>query len=638
MKTNFLILGTLVALFLTGCFLTEDKTDLNYSGGKVVLKDLEIELESENQVNLAPSRAVIGDKEFEYRIKYIANIEPIVIDGIEVQANDIKIYQDRAYIAYNTAGVEYRGALQVVDISEEDNPKIKNTIIFPDKDINSVYYNENTEDIILGGGEAKAGDDTAFISRIPASKVSMDIFDENKVSLLSQQLTSITHLDGQYYFTVGASNGGIFKIEEDFDKNSISILEMSKNDIRDIENDGESLLALYTDGVTGNLVFGEDEIELGEFTSIEHKSTLEYYKTGEEDDLLDNEDGFVFLGMADQGFKIVKLGGEENIDKVIFEAENPVSETLEIASNSVSYDNGFIFWALGEYGFKVLRLKGLSLIDEATGETAYDEDKFVESVGYHSLDKSFYTSVSNIALSANHIVFKQNIEKVGGKNIEKNYLFVASGVGGVNIYNLIQKDEYENLDIYKKIKTEMNKKLLGKKLVGEDDEIISSPDIKLSKDAQITVSFLTEQAGYKNAIGIVIYDDDPQNIEEIQTIEVFENASKGGGGGSLKYGDSKFMGDVALGKNIGVYIDSNGFQNPNAKRFYSITSLNSDNEDHMAMYKTYNDENDDEIVYVIGIEDIDGGGDSDYNDVIILIKVEAADAVGNVEDIPFSGE
>lgn len=42
--------------------------------------------------------------DFNYNIRYIARVLPVEVDGITVQANDLVIDQDRAFVAYNARG------------------------------------------------------------------------------------------------------------------------------------------------------------------------------------------------------------------------------------------------------------------------------------------------------------------------------------------------------------------------------------------------------------------------------------------------------------------------------------------------------------------------------------------------------
>lgn len=69
----------------------------------------------------------------------------------------------------------------------------------------------------------------------------------------------------------------------------------------------------------------------------------------------------------------------------------------------------------------------------------------------------------------------------------------------------------------------------------------TDPNIHLLAEADITLTFIDEGAGYKNSFGYFVYDDN-QNILYEQTI--FANASEAGGGGSLLPGDTVSLGTL----------------------------------------------------------------------------------------------
>ncbi|MEN8834397.1 MAG: hypothetical protein ABF265_00110 [Polaribacter sp.] len=85
-------------------------------------------------------------------------------------------------------------------------------------------------------------------------------------------------------------------------------------------------------------------------------------------------------------------------------------------------------------------------------------------------------------------------------------------------------------------------------------------DIKLTKDADVWITFISEGAGYRNVLGFYTYDlENPQSTnptaEEITII--FPNASALGSGGGLSVGDKVKIGFFKAGTGIGWVLLAN---------------------------------------------------------------------------------
>jgi glycosyltransferase involved in cell wall biosynthesis len=87
-------------------------------------------------------------------------------------------------------------------------------------------------------------------------------------------------------------------------------------------------------------------------------------------------------------------------------------------------------------------------------------------------------------------------------------------------------------------------------------------DIKLTKDADVWITFISEGAGYRNVLGFYTYDlENPQSTnptaEEITII--FPNASALGSGGGLSVGDKVKIGSFKAGTGIGWVLLANAW-------------------------------------------------------------------------------
>jgi hypothetical protein len=145
------------------------------------------------------------------------------------------------------------------------------------------------------------------------------------------------------------------------------------------------------------------------------------------------------------------------------------------------------------------------------------------------------------------------------------------------------------------------------------------PNLRLLEDAEISITFIDEGAGYRNSFGYFIFDDD-QNILSETTI--FSNASELYGGGSLLPGDTVDLGLFESGTNIGFWLQSNGFADPYGRTYYTLDQYNPDGERHVAVMADLVNEQ-----IVLGVEDMFNLGDQDYNDIVFAITASPFSAI-----------
>ncbi len=190
---------------------------------------------------------------------------------------------------------------------------------------------------------------------------------------------------------------------------------------------------------------------------------------------------------------------------------------------------------------------------------------------------------------------------------------------------------------------------------------IYSPNIRLSEDAHVGLTFINEGAGYRNSLGYFTFNDDTfndlsfgsldmdasgnisidelSNINGIQTGMVFENVSKTGSGGSLTAGDTVVLGggninvpgvddsfimegqSFSAGTNVGFFLSQNAWTSRGVKgidrkgdplNLYSVDFLNPENDPfatfdnvdensrHVAMM--FSDQSQQELI--LGFEDL----------------------------------
>lgn len=167
-------------------------------------------------------------------------------------------------------------------------------------------------------------------------------------------------------------------------------------------------------------------------------------------------------------------------------------------------------------------------------------------------------------------------------------------------------------------------------------------NLRLTEDAEVSVSFVHEGAGYRNVVGVYPFPtgSPPQQRSEVAHHVVFPNASFAGSGGNLAMGDTVSLGTITSGTSLGFWLNANGWkgwQTGVTGGNWSVYSSDVLNEiaDPALQRQTILLRDPDAERFVIAFEDIrrDYGGDQDFNDVILTVQVTPFSAV-DAEGIP----
>jgi len=158
--------------------------------------------------------------------------------------------------------------------------------------------------------------------------------------------------------------------------------------------------------------------------------------------------------------------------------------------------------------------------------------------------------------------------------------------------------------------------------VNKEREALSASELKpldasgLMFDTSETVEvyFIHEGAGYKNQLLFSAAGEAPEML--------IENASLENSGGSLKAGQGYLLSDFGGLPGTAQFeflIASNGYKKDNPTLLGADPTKNSDGLEHVTAFG-YTDETTGDYYTFIGFEDIIGGGDRDFNDVVIVAK------------------
>lgn len=79
-----------------------------------------------------------------FPMSLLAEVNPPVYEGKQLTATHVDVNGNYVYVSYNTQGETYLGGIDVIDVSEPNNPKLVVQAILPNTDINTIVYNNGT--------------------------------------------------------------------------------------------------------------------------------------------------------------------------------------------------------------------------------------------------------------------------------------------------------------------------------------------------------------------------------------------------------------------------------------------------------------------------------------------------------------
>lgn len=341
-----------------------------------------------------PINAVNGDlvaKPVNFTLTLVASLAPPTVAGKLLQATNLFLNKTKAYVTYNMAGEDQLGALDVIDVTNKNSPKIVSELLFLDSDANAVSLDGNTAYVV---GATSAGEIPAYLKTITLDKNGIITDSVKTYALPSFAGTGVLSTDS-YVIAASGDEGGI----SIFNKTTMELLSThNQADARSISSYDKKGNIVALSGQPGRaFVYDNDgnfstTYSLGGNSIAGSKSTIEAGK-----------DYFV-ASLGNTGFAVVCNDGTLlSAIPAITVKGLPAANTV---TNAVSTDTTYLFAANGEAGIYVYT------ITESGGNKGGCKNQTLTLNGSLGLGDT---------LSANHVYFRSP------------YLFVADGLGGLKI-------------------------------------------------------------------------------------------------------------------------------------------------------------------------------------------------------------
>jgi len=185
----------------------------------------------------------------DYPLTLIAQVAAPSRSGAEnLGAAHVDVVDDYAYVAYNTVEDGYSGAIDIIDVSDPNNPRITSRAYYLNADINSIKY-ENGYAYVVGGFDSEKSatiDFNSFVGKIPVSGGRFDL--SNIIYGFQEGFNATDVKTTANEVLVSSGKDGYLKSYAKSDLSTIN--EAPFDDLRSIALDGNSIAILNaTEGI-----------------------------------------------------------------------------------------------------------------------------------------------------------------------------------------------------------------------------------------------------------------------------------------------------------------------------------------------------------------------------------------------------
>ena len=366
--------------------------DNNETGLSARISYLNIPLEIEGQA--ANQKPRLAAKALPI-LTLVAEVVAPIVDAIQLQATEVQIIGNKAYVGYNVRGETFLGAVEVYDISNPTHPTLVSNAIFYDADVNGLYVTGN--DVFM----AAATRDPRFSK--PAALMHMTLAGGkltnslSRVELPSYAGTDVVVFGNKVYVTSGAENGYVTVL----DKGTLAFAnKFALADARALAIENDTVVAVA--GTPGRMIVFDAVLSSQKSQFSVSGANTEYAKS-----TIEVVGGKAILGVGEGGTQVMCVESGTLLGEIAPPVVAGLNSSVTV-TNAVTADKSVLFIANGEAGvYLATSDKVLSANHcDALNLTVEGKLKFSGSQ------------------SANHVAYRSDI------------LFIATGTGGLKIVSV----------------------------------------------------------------------------------------------------------------------------------------------------------------------------------------------------------
>jgi hypothetical protein len=286
-------------------------------------------------------------KSTQVQLTEVGEILPPTVDGHVVQANDIDIYGKTAVVAYNFAGDVFAGAVQVIDFTQPDRPRLVSEVLFRNADVTSVLLHGNN--VYVGQGSADPALRTpALLEEFELGAAGLAPTDR-WLDMPSWVVTDLARHGTYVVASVGARDGGVALVDRTgSDLRVVSFA--AEDDVRGIDPpDDQSIAAVC--GTRPRLgVHGLPGMQML------HTTTVEGYNNPDAKGTIELHDSICYMGAGDGGFQVRRPDGV--LLAALHHEDFSKLRPEDMVTNAVSVQGELAFVAGGALGIQVVKVAG----------------------------------------------------------------------------------------------------------------------------------------------------------------------------------------------------------------------------------------------------------------------------------------
>lgn len=440
MKKSLLALSLCALVMLQAC-----QNDDNNSGNqeqKVILttdaQKLNSRMNYDNSgvINLAIDNTTGRDgSTSDFPMSLLAEVNPPTYGTTKLTASHVDVKDNYVYVSYNTQGEAYIGGIDVIDVSQPNNPQLVIQAILPNTDISTVVYN-NGQLYIAGATSVDANPaltSPAFVAKMPLQN-GMLTNNYTSVSLVGNVATGLAVADSKYY-GVSGNNGVVAKIDK-----TTNTVETTINvaDLRAMGRIDNKIVVLS--GSDGVKVFNADNLSLQSSFSTS-SDVLDAKRT------IDFQGNNLLVSEGYQGLKVYNLASGSLLQTLSLPTGLPNVDPQDVVTNAVSVNGDFVYVANGAAGVYVykkannnlnllgsIQLGGSSNYVKSSGDyifvaTGTGGLKIIKKVTTSSIDCTGFATYNGgqwLNVNSGQTLNYQGSAALTGININQNLTFCGS--------------------------------------------------------------------------------------------------------------------------------------------------------------------------------------------------------------------
>jgi hypothetical protein len=363
----------------------------------------DIAIKPETGAVASPLKYVAGSTNKVTTLTLMATVSPPVVNGKTVQASNVAFRDNYAVVSYMTVGEPVGGAIDIIDVSNQEKPLLVSRVTFADADVVSADFNSTTV-WYTGSTSATTVKTRALLGGIKINGYKFDASEKGTTSLPSYVGTGVLRTStSDRVWAVSGAAGSL--VSYTYSKGTFtSMMDLPLHDGR----------ALYLDGDTVGVVSGTPGVLT--LVSSSKKATVSKYSFSGATNV-DAKSDVRLLGKkaviaaGDAGVQILSTVTGKLVGKVAL----PDAKALGLApsyvsTNGVAVNKDMLFICNGGAGIYVAQT------DQDISASDSEKDVTVTMLGRLQL-----------GVSTNHVAFSNG------------YLIIATGTGGLKVVKVESK-------------------------------------------------------------------------------------------------------------------------------------------------------------------------------------------------------